>query len=230
MSSEAAAYLASGLSDATESDLPAPAFRSSPRSTDGPSAETITTSSPLEKRSDEELLLQVSGGSKEALSTLFRRHRRSVLNVAGRILNDVSEAEDLCQEVFLVVFQKAASFNSAKGTASSWIIQIAYSRALNRRQYLTVRHHYNAQELNEEQIEERRSHLFIDEILARSLLKRLREQLSEEQRCTLELHLFEGYSLREIAEKTGQTLGNIRNHYYRGLELLRANVFSQKDS
>jgi len=180
-------------------------------------------------RNDEMLLAAVGHGSKDALGLLFRRHRRSVLNVAARILKDASEAEDLCQEVFLLVFQKAKSFDASKGTASSWIIQIAYSRALNRRQYLTIRQHYNAQELNGEQIEERHSPVFVDGILARSLLKRLREQLSEGQWCTLELHFFDGYSLREIAERTGQTIGNVRHHYYRGLERLRSNVFPQRD-
>jgi RNA polymerase sigma-70 factor, ECF subfamily len=178
---------------------------------------------------DEFLLAEVLGGSREALAILFRRHRRSVMNVAGRILKDASEAEDLCQEVFLLIFQKANLFNPAKGAASSWIIQIAYSRALNRRQYLTTRQHYVARELNEEQIENVRDPLFVDNIMARSLLTSLREQLSEEQRRTLELHFFDGYSLREIAEKTGQELGNIRHQFYRGLERLRSNVFPQKD-
>jgi RNA polymerase sigma-70 factor (ECF subfamily) len=60
------------------------------------------------------------------------------------------------------------------------------------------------------------------------LLNRLREQLSAEQRQTLELHFFEGYTFHEIAEKTGQTFGNVRNHYYRGLERLRSCVFPEK--
>lgn len=179
--------------------------------------------------SDESLIGLVARGAREALGLLFRRHRRVVLNVACRILKDASEAEDLCQEVFLLIFQKANSFDPTKGTASSWIIQIAYSRALNRKQYLTHRQHYTAQELNEEQLEGVQRPPFVDDVLAKSLLKQLREQLSEEQRCTLELYFFEGYSLREIAEKTGQTIGNVRHHYYRGLKQLRSNVFPQKD-
>lgn len=178
---------------------------------------------------DESLIADLVSGSKDALGVLFRRHRRPVLNVATRILKNVSEAEDVCQEVFLLVFQKAKTFDPNKGAASSWIIQIAYSRALNRRRYLALRHHYNAQELNEEQIESDTASLFIDEILAETLLMRLREQLSPEQRETMELHFFEGYSLREVAEKTRQTHGNVRHHYYRGLERLRTYLFSQKD-
>ena len=175
--------------------------------------------------SDEHLLGEAATGSKDALGLLFRRYRRTVLNVARRILRDETEAEDLCQEVFLLLFQKAQLFDASKGTASSWIIQIAYHRAMNRRQYLAHRHHYNAQEFDEEQIGVRRQPLFIDELTARNLLNRLREQLSEKQRDTLELHFFEGYSLREIAEKTKQPLGNVRHHFYRGIERLRSNVF-----
>jgi RNA polymerase sigma-70 factor (ECF subfamily) len=179
---------------------------------------------------DEELLCRVVLGSKDALALLFRKHRQTVLNVAGRILRDVSEAEDLCQEVFVYLFQKANLFDPRKGSASSWIIQIAYHRAMNRRQYLTHRQHYTTQELDEEQMGGGRQPLLIDEITARNHLNRLREQLSPDQRETLELHFFEGYSLREIAEKTNQTLGNVRHHYYRALERLRANLFPQREA
>jgi RNA polymerase sigma-70 factor, ECF subfamily len=178
---------------------------------------------------DEDLLSRIGFHSKDALALLFRRHRRAVLNVAERILRDASEAEDICQEVFLLLFEKAKLFDPSKGTASSWIIQVAYHRAMNRRQYLAHRQHYNTQELDEEQIGGTRQPLFIDEMTARNMLTRLREQLSAEQRETLELHFFEGYSLREIAEKTNQTLGNVRHHYYRALERLRANLFPKKD-
>ena len=180
-------------------------------------------------QTDEALLVEAGRGSKDALALLFRRHRRTVSNVAQKILRDASEAEDLCQDVFLYLFQNAPHFDSQKGSASSWIIQIAYHRAMKRREYLAFRQHYNVQELNEEQLHAERPQSFVDEIVGRTLLNRFREQLSIEQQRTLELHFFEGYSFREIAEKTGETFGNIRHHYYRGLERLRALVFPQED-
>jgi RNA polymerase sigma-70 factor (ECF subfamily) len=179
---------------------------------------------------DEDLLCQAGRGSKNALAVLFHRYYRKVLNVAHRILKDVSEAEDLCQEVFIFVLQRARLFDPAKGAASSWIIQIAYHRAINRRQYLTHRQHYASQEFNEEQIVVGPSPLLVSEINSRNLLALLRALLSQEQRETLELHFFEGYSLREIAEKRNQTIGNVRHHYYRGLERLRSLVFPTKDA
>jgi RNA polymerase sigma-70 factor, ECF subfamily len=226
MSSEGMTDILSFLSPRSDGSLPEFRARSS-----GQDEEELSGSSAvsLGDPTDEVLFTKVSTGSKDALGILFRRHRRAVLNVAERILRDASEAEDLCQEVFLLLFEKANLFDESKGTASSWIIQIAYHRAMNRRQYLARRQHYNIQELDEEQIGAGRQPLFIDEIAARNLLNRLRAELSEEQRTTLELHFFEGYSLREIAEKTNQTLGNVRHHYYRALERLRSNLFPQKD-
>src|ERR1700734_1222417 len=76
--------------------------------------------------SDELLLEQVRGGAKDALAFLFRRHARSVRNVAYRILRNEAEADDLVQEVFLFIFRKAALFDAAGGAARSWIFQVAY--------------------------------------------------------------------------------------------------------
>lgn len=225
MNSEGIAYIPPVLTGRSEDARPESSLRSDEHTQSKVRSSPNTSQSSL---SDEFLLAEVGNGSKDGLALLFRRHRRTVLNVARRILRDDSEAEDLCQEVFLFLFQNAKSFDAGKGTALSWIIQITYHRAMNRRQYLAFRQHYTAEELNEEQIDTGRS-LFIDELAARTLLNRVREKLSAEQQQTLELHFFEGYSLREIAEKTNQTLGNIRNHFYRGLERLRSCVLPQKD-
>ncbi len=53
-------------------------------------------------------------------------------------------------------------------------------------------------------------------------------KLSESQRQTLHLFFFEGYTFEEIAAKLGQTVGNARNHYYRGLEKLRKQISAGK--
>jgi RNA polymerase sigma-70 factor (ECF subfamily) len=182
----------------------------------------------VRETSDEDLLVQVGNGNKDALSVLFQRHARAVYNVARRILRDDSEAEDLVQELFLFLFQKAATFDAAKSSAVSWIIQMAYHRAIDRRRYLGFRQHYNGQEVEEDRLIGNRGQISIDELAGRALFVKLRTELSAEQLQTLELHFFEGYSFQEIAQKTGQTFGNVRNHYYRGLERLRAHIFPGK--
>jgi RNA polymerase sigma-70 factor (ECF subfamily) len=225
MSTEATAYFPAALSKASELTQAAStdcrAHSESP-----PSLNTVDT--PRTEQSDDDLLFEVSRGSKEALSTLFQRHARHVFNVAQRILKDTSEAEDLLQDLFLFVFQKAQLFDPAKASAASWIIQMTYHRALDRRRYLDFRQHYDHQEFKEDQFHATRGEVLIDQVTARTLLNKLREKLSTEQRQTLELHFFEGFSFHEIADKTGQTHGNVRNHYYRGLERLRSHIFMEK--
>lgn len=228
MSSEAA-YFPDALANASDESGTIPSAPNIPASSERASAdELVKVAGGTSEASDDHLVEQVREGSRDALALLFRKHTRAVRNVAYRILRDESEADDLVQEVFLFLFQKAALFDASKGSASSWIIQIAYHRAINRRQYLTVRHHYDAHELDEQRLDSGDRRLFVDAVVAKTLLNRLREQVSTEQQQTLEFHLFDGYTFREIAEKTGQTLGNVRNHYYRGLERLRACVFPQK--
>jgi RNA polymerase sigma-70 factor (ECF subfamily) len=178
--------------------------------------------------SDENLLEDVTNSSKDALGTLFQRHGRAVFHVAWRILRDDAEAADVRQEVFLYIFQKAKLFDRTKGSASSWIMQIAYRRAIDRRRYLANRQHYTAPVFDEHRSEVGAAPPSTDTIDGRAILGRLRETLSEEQRQTVELHLFEGYSLREIAEKNGQSIGNVRHHYYRALDRLRAQLFARK--
>jgi RNA polymerase sigma-70 factor, ECF subfamily len=187
-----------------------------------------TSADQSQEASDDLLLNRVAKGDKEALSILFRRHAHAVFSIACRILRDESEAEDLLQELFLFLFKKAALFDAGKSSGASWIIQMAYQRAIDRRRYLDVRHHYSVQELDEERAPSAKGQVSIDQIAGGALLEKLRGEMSAEQQQTLELHLFEGYSFREIAARSGQTLGNIRNHYYRGIERLRSYVFPKK--
>jgi RNA polymerase sigma-70 factor (ECF subfamily) len=89
--------------------------------------------------SDEALMEQLGTGNKDALALLFRRYARMVRAVAYRILRNPSEAEDLLQDVFLFLFLKSQLFDRARGPARSWIVQVTYHRAIDRRRYLISR-------------------------------------------------------------------------------------------
>jgi len=185
--------------------------------------------------SDETLFDQLRGGDREALAILFRRYARLVRGIAHRILRSAAEADDLVQEVFLFLFRKGTLFDPALGSARSWIVQVTYDRAIDRRRYLASRHFYNSVELDEGIIGANNLRLeiafyeqSIEGILGREILKRIEDALSEDQRRTINLHFFEGYTLDEIAGLIGQTIGNVRNHYYRGLEKMRRQIFQAK--
>jgi RNA polymerase sigma-70 factor, ECF subfamily len=185
--------------------------------------------------SDEILLQQLCEGDKEALAILFRRYARMVRAVGYRILRDASEADDLLQEVFLFIFRKSALFDAARGSARSWIVQVTYHRAIDRRRHLAARHFYTSVEIDDDSLgvrEPRAEIAFYEQsmegMLGKRMLRRMDESLSEEQRRVIQLYFFEGYTLEEIAAKVGQALGNIRNHYYRGLEKMRQQIFPSK--
>ncbi|SEG63582.1 RNA polymerase sigma-70 factor, ECF subfamily [Bryocella elongata] len=180
---------------------------------------------------DEALLALAAANDRSALSVLFRRHATAVRAVGFRILRDEGEAEDLRQEVFLYVLHHAGVFAPSKSTAMSWIIQMAYHRAFDRRRYLMARRFYASEELedrhppgtggrdHEQQI--------VQKIDGQEMLKRFREDLTPEQCCVLELFYFKGNSLREIIEETGMSYASVRGHFYRGLSRLRSLLLPQ---
>ena len=187
--------------------------------------------------SDDRLLSRIAHADREALSLLFRRHARMVRVLAERILRDVGEAEDLVQEVFLFVFRRAALFDSGKGSARSWLAQVTYHRAIDRRRQLISRRFYSSVELEEAILLSEEplglTTLYddtIEAVLGKDTLRRIDESLSDDQRKVIHLHFVDGYTVVEIAEMIGQSVGNVRNHYYRALEKMRREVFAKKIS
>ena len=181
---------------------------------------------------DETLLTKVQVGDRDSLAILFRRYARMVRTVAHRILRDASEADDLVQDVFLFVFRKACLFDPAMGSVRSWLIQVTWHRAIDRRRYLAARHFYTSVELEEDLLEwdggQGLSRFYgesMEGALGRETLRRIDESLSEDQRRVIRLYFFEGHTVAEIATMLGQTPGNVRNHYYRALEKMRREIF-----
>ena len=88
--------------------------------------------------SDEVLMARIGAGDKEGLAAcLFHRYARLVRAVGYKILRDDSRSgADLLQDVSLFIHQKSTVFDSSKSTARSWIVQMAYQRAIDRRRYL----------------------------------------------------------------------------------------------
>jgi RNA polymerase sigma-70 factor (ECF subfamily) len=181
--------------------------------------------------SDETLLSRLGAGDGEALGLLFERFAAVVCHIGRRILRDDSEAEDLVQDLFIFIQRKCGVFDSSKSTARSWIIQMAYHRALERRRYLTSRQFYSRAEIGNDAnqvvgIPTGESDYSAEAVFGRNGLSKVVESLTEDQRETLRLHFFEGYTLAEIGKKVAQPLGNVRHHYYRGLDKLRKHMFA----
>ena len=184
--------------------------------------------------SDETLISRVSEGNNDALGSLFRRYALLVRTVSFRILADPSEADDLLQDLFLFINRRAASFDPTKCSARSWIVQMTYHRAIDRRRELQSRHFYSnvalveGVEVMDKRAKGQNGALALKEVVGNTTIEGLFDALTDDQRNTLSLHFYEGYTFAEIAEKLGQSVGNVRHHYYRGLERLREQVFKDK--
>ena len=183
---------------------------------------------------DEDVMEQLRNGNPDALPILFDRFHRLVLKIALRILRDAGEAEDVMQEIFLEIFNKAGQFDPAKGSTKTWILQYAYHRSLSRRQYLTLRNFYNRHETTELEVVESNRIDTSWRGLSFQEWGRVIQQglatLNDKQRKTVELACFQGLLLSEIAERTKESLANVRHHYYRGLHALRKFLQPQSSS
>ncbi len=187
------------------------------------------TDDQLSLLSDLELIQLLKRDVNEAAAVLYTRYRRLVWSISLKILRDRAEAEDIVQDVFLEVWRRARIFDPSRGSAKMWILQYAYSRSLNRRKYLALRHlngfglngdwnghgsHFkgssNGNGFEAFTFEERHG-----------MVVRALEFLSPKQRQAIKLIYFEGLLLKEVADQMGETIGNVRHFYYRGIKKLR---------
>jgi len=187
---------------------------------------SIPAPQPVDVRSptDEELMAGMQAKDAKALDLLFGRYSRLVFGIALRILHDHGEAEEAVQESFLCLYQKAALYDPAKGTAKGWVVQIAFSRARDRKAHLVRRGFYagtDIESLDDTLVGQDDTEHAVGVKLDFSHLQSAFEELTQMQRRTLELFYFEGMDLREIGERLQEPFGNVRHHFYRGLERLR---------
>jgi RNA polymerase sigma-70 factor (ECF subfamily) len=179
---------------------------------------------------DEYLISRLRSGEQDAIAELFKRYSSAIYRLGKRMLRDSGEADDLVQEVFLYVYRKCELFDASKGPGRSWIFQIAYTQVLLRRRKLKSIGLYSSAIADDLRDAEPCTDLLaeydktVEGLFGRNGWKIVVKDLTQDQRETLRLHFFEGYTFAEIAEKLGQSYANVRNHHYRGLEKLRKHL------
>ncbi len=169
-------------------------------------------------------MLRIQNGDEQALGLLLERYGTVVLGIGLKVLRDREEAEELVQDVFFQIYKKSHLYDPNRGTARAWLLQTAYHRAFDRREYLQVRRFYDSKSVEELADVIRGSSDVEYEAQVRqgeTIIRRAFEGLSDRQRQTLTLFFFEGYTLREISQHLQESLANIRHYYYRGLKHLK---------
>ena len=173
--------------------------------------------------SDEMLLTEVAQQNPDALSLLYDRHAAGVLGLIVRIVRDQAIAEELLQETFWQVWQKAGQFQGS-GSAAAWIYRVARNRSLDqlRRQQARPQLHNNGVELLDQVAAPRRSTTDgqVERMWERGHVQSALAQSPDEQRVCLELAYFEGMTQQQIAEHTSTPLGTVKTRMRIGLDKL----------
>ncbi|MEL7450860.1 MAG: sigma-70 family RNA polymerase sigma factor [Pseudomonadota bacterium] len=173
--------------------------------------------------SDEHLLQAMARGQSEALGELYDRYAERLMPVAVAILRNSRDAEDLIHDVFLEAWQKAASFDAARGSVRSWLSLRVRSRAIDRLRALNMkRNHAQGLRAEAEATNSGKDDAAVETDCA--LAQEALGALSDAQREVIELGYFRGLSCSEIASHCGIPLGTVKSRLGAALNKLRQHL------
>lgn len=178
-----------------------------------------------EFQTDAELCQAITAGESSALGIIYDRYASLVYRLALKILTNPQEAEDLTQEIFLILW-RSNTYNPTRGSLSSFLTTLTRSRAIDKLRsrgsnfkFLQRWSQMMATETSpptpfESASLKQRSHY----------VKTALSQLPEKQRQVLEMAYYEGLSQSEIAKKLDIPLGTIKTWCRQGLLTLRKHL------
>jgi RNA polymerase sigma-70 factor, ECF subfamily len=178
-----------------------------------------------------ELLRRIGRGDRESFAQLYDRFSSAVFSAAYRIVNNQQAAEDVLQEVFLQVWEKAALYDPARGKPLTWAITLTRNKAIDRLR-ATQRRGRLQESLERdagvsEQFDGRSSFDAIDLLEKGKLVAEAMRKLPPEQREALDLAFFSGLTQSEIAEHLKEPLGTIKARIRRGMLKLKSLLDSE---
>lgn len=176
----------------------------------------VRSSTPI---SDEQLLQQVVAHDAAALQELYQRHGNAVYGLAQYILRDPAVAEELTQEIFLTVWNKAEQYQVQQSRFRTWLLTITRNRAIDQ---LRQRRRRIQSDLSLDDATIAEEFAPVSEpIDSQRELHLLLRHLPPEQRIAIELCYFQGYTHEEIATQLGIPLGTLKSRILLGLKKLR---------
>jgi RNA polymerase sigma-70 factor (ECF subfamily) len=174
---------------------------------------------------DETLIRLISQGHENALGELYDRYARLVYSVALNTLGDPARAEEVTQDVFERVWEKAATYSPDEGRVINWLTSIARHRSID----LFRQSHSHHEDL-EISWQEAEAIALTDgnntewEAYLEQRQERIRwavAQLPAEQKQALGMAFFLGYSHQEIAQALNEPLGTVKTRIRLGMQKLR---------
>jgi RNA polymerase sigma-70 factor (ECF subfamily) len=180
----------------------------------------------LSGENDEALARRLQQKEPQAMADLYDRFGRLAYSVILSVVRDPSIAEDLVQETFLRVWNRAHAFEPGRGALGPWLLTIARNRAIDHIRSAGSRMQRNSFEFDA------REHpsLFVDmerDVFNTDHARVIRKaiaKLNENQQKVIELAYYEGLSQTEMAERMGQPLGTIKTWVRSALKVLRGEL------
>jgi RNA polymerase sigma-70 factor, ECF subfamily len=176
--------------------------------------------------SDEELMARVANGDSGALEQLYGRYARIAYGLALKILTNADHAEDIVQEAFWRVWNRAATFQAGSGQFAPWMFGIVRNLCIDE-----LRRRQSRPAASRSDADEQAMLAFPDtdqdvegltwEAERRRLITNALAELSPEQRQVIELAYFGGLSQREIADKLNNPLGTVKTRVRLALSKLK---------
>jgi len=175
---------------------------------------------------DGDLAKRLQRREAAALGELYDRYGKLAYSLIFRVVRDSGVAEDLVQETFLRVWNRAQGFDAERGSLGPWLLAVARNRAIDYVRSSGGKMAKGALEL--EYAEQPAAFVnFEADVLSQDRARRVRaalERLSENQRHVIELAYFEGLSQTEMAERMGQPLGTVKTWVRTALKNLREDL------
>jgi RNA polymerase sigma factor (sigma-70 family) len=176
---------------------------------------------------DRVLVSQILDGNMQAFRTLIKLNERLVAHMVGRIIKNKEEHEEVCQDVFLKVYNRIGEFNF-QSKLSTWIATIAYRHAINatrriKQSFTNIPDdeegltHFVSAETPEQMMADRD----MDEYVLRLI-----ESLPPQYKVVLTLYHVEGMSYEEIGKITEMPEGTVKNYLFRARTLLKGRIMT----
>lgn len=190
---------------------------------------------------DQRLVAGLRRGDADAVEALIDCYGGLIHRVAGRMLRDPRDAEEIAQDVLLTVVQKIGAFRG-EAAFSSWIYRItanaAYSRLRARRERAEVSLEplfpvFDAEGSHAQPVDDWSSRLDDPAIAGetKAALSRAIARLPEDYRMVVVLRDVEGLSSEEVADALGLTVAAVKSRLHRARLFLRrqlAHLFTMK--
>ena len=182
-----------------------------------------TTEEEIRSQELEQLLLQVGRGDREAFARLYGLTRGAVYALALSLLRDAHEAQDVAQDAFVQVWERAPSYRP-QGSPMAWLLTVTRNLALSRlrrsgRQTALDEEAWNAIPAAAPDVSPE----------DRQVLQDALARLGAEERRIILLHAVAGLKHRETAQLLELPLSTVLSKYHRGLKKLRALMKGESD-